>query len=797
LTCQGLFAAAIPPLICASGGAVGTVDLRVASPSTRNTVDPLPLRTIGRLEEGDTIRYKPVLRPHEERKGDVTLVLVPADKKAAGRDKVLIFDPRTAAHPQQWTVPWRASLAAFIYGPSGLSVRKVEAFLDKDDELIGELADYADKTAKAEALIAALSSNDSSREAVSSVLRGFSSQFGVGSELTRTAPLDQQAMVLFRTLNPAIASYDPLAGQGSQPMGQTAGLATSVAEMFFGSPVGLAAGGTAMLLNLRALAFPRSEFRSAFSEAMPEEALGLCGKVGAPAVHTRIAYLWAVRIPNVPAPHLAVGKANSLAAGIKAPLPLTGQEADWKFLDRARSWQLTPDHGKPVPVKVQVLASSQSVELALDKNIPPGRYSLGANWDWDRFPVAGSIDVRPLADFTKVKLTAATQDRLMPDCGKVPLALEGADFEFVTKVEIKRLNDAFASAGAVPFLLPKGLREGVQERMDIQADTSGLQAGPYQLIVWQVDGKSHEVRVNVLPPPPALEGLPLSVNQDVSTRSFDLKGKRLDLLERVELAHGTATLGAASADGTERSLTVKLAPGLAAGTEIPLRATVVNRSEPLIVAAGVRVVGPRPVIKDVRISHVPAQSVHLDAGELPGPLTLTAMLRVAHLPPGSSVRLECEQTLTGALTLRPGEAGRDAHLEQLTSDELFVTLHTGAWINGCRLQATVTGTTGESEPRQVGTIVVVPAIEQLNLAPDSAGADLPATVIGRNLETIEKAGWTPDQGTPVAELPQPEPGDAFRQRLELRLAPPPAPDAVLYLWLSGETRARVTNVRAN
>ena len=43
------------------------------------------------------VRYKPVLRPHEERKGDVTLVLVPADKKAAGRDKLLIFDPKPAA----------------------------------------------------------------------------------------------------------------------------------------------------------------------------------------------------------------------------------------------------------------------------------------------------------------------------------------------------------------------------------------------------------------------------------------------------------------------------------------------------------------------------------------------------------------------------------------------------------------------------------------------------------------------------------------------------------------------------
>ena len=53
------------------------------------------------------------------------------------------------------------------------------------------------------------------------------------------------------------------------------------------------------------------------------------------------------------------------------------------------------------------------------------------------------------------------------------LTLQGADFEFVTKVEIKKVNDEFASASVVPFVLPQGLREGVQDRMDIQVDTSG------------------------------------------------------------------------------------------------------------------------------------------------------------------------------------------------------------------------------------------------------------------------------------------------------------------------------------
>lgn len=343
--------ATTPPLVCASGGAVATVDLEVVSPSIKAANHALPMRTINRLEEGDTIRYKPVLRPHEVRRGDVTLVLIPADKKAAGRDTVLIFPPRAAAQAQQWTVPWRTSLAAFVYGPSGLNVKKVETFLDRDDELVGELADYADKTAKAEALIAALSSPDSSQEAVGAALSGFSSKFGGTPQITRTAPVNQQATVALQTLNPTTASYDPLAGQGTQPVGQTAGLATSVAEMFYGSPVGLAAGGTALLMNLEAIAFPRSEFRSTFSQPMPGDAMGLCGKVGGAQVHTRIAYLWAARIPNVNAPRLTVGKANSLPGMTKSPLPLTGAERDWKFLDRARNWVLVPDRANRFRLK--------------------------------------------------------------------------------------------------------------------------------------------------------------------------------------------------------------------------------------------------------------------------------------------------------------------------------------------------------------------------------------------------------------------------------------------------------------
>ena len=127
-------------------------------------------------------------------------------------------------------------------------------------------------------MIAALSSPVSSAANVQAALQGFSAQYGLNVQIDRTAPPNQQALLMMRTLNPAIASYDPISPQGGPQLGQTAGLATSVAVLFFGSPVGLAAGGTAMLMELRSVAFPRSEFRSSFSQTLPNEGLGLCGR---------------------------------------------------------------------------------------------------------------------------------------------------------------------------------------------------------------------------------------------------------------------------------------------------------------------------------------------------------------------------------------------------------------------------------------------------------------------------------------------------------------------------------------
>ena len=66
-------------------------------------------------------------------------------KIAALLTRMSIRPARSAA---SWTVPFRAELASLVWGPEGLDKAKVTNLVTKDNELIGQLADYAAKTAE-------------------------------------------------------------------------------------------------------------------------------------------------------------------------------------------------------------------------------------------------------------------------------------------------------------------------------------------------------------------------------------------------------------------------------------------------------------------------------------------------------------------------------------------------------------------------------------------------------------------------------------------------------------------------
>ncbi len=777
-------AAPLPPLVCPAGGPLGSVDLRVVS--DRGGATTIPLRYINRLEEGDRLQYRPLLRNGEVRRGEVSFVLVPVNKTAVG-ESLVVLDPKPAGAPQEWQVPWRTAVVAFVYGPSGFTTRKVQSFLKGDAEVVAQLADYAEKTAQTEALISALVSPDSSSASIQAAMKGFSSQYGL-NPMDRTAPADAQAKVLMRTLNPTLSAYDPMSPQGtSQQVQQAASMAASVGGLFFG-PVGLAAGGAAMLVELKSMAFPKAEFRSSFSQPMPNDGLGLCGRRDPAPPHTHVAYLWAARVPNMAPPNLSVDKAATLPLAVKSPLPVAAADAEWKFVDRARNWVLEGSDGKTVPVKVLKLGDTKTFEVEAGAAIKPGKYALAANWDWDRFQIKGDVEIKAVDDLKSAKLTAPSQDLLVAKTGKVPVTLEGADFEFVTKVEIEKQNDRFATPAQVPFILPRGLRQGDQQRMDIQVNTIDFDPGLYRLLITQVDGRPRPVDVKILAPPPEIANLPVVLNEGTASVEYELKGQRLNLLNRVEVANGKAELRPGKAD--RRMVALTLPATIAAGTSLAVKAYIQDRNEPLTFADAVRIVGPRPAITEATVSQPPDLSVPLQPGELPGGVYLSAMMRVNHLQSNSVLKLGCAQAGSN-IVLHLGERSGPLSLQQLAPDQIFVSFDSSVWYNGCTLVAQVAnGSEGESGAYKLGRIVRVPSIDTVDVDTDAT------TLTGQNLETIEKAGWSVEQAAPVGSLPLPIPGAGQKQRLQIQMGPRPDPAAPIYVWLRGESSPRLTKLKS-
>lgn len=791
-------AEAPPPLTCPAGGPIGPVDLRVQSPERQQ---PLPFRTINHLTEGDTVFYKPILRGKQKRHGEVALVLVPA-RRRKNEEALIVTDPKDAAKPQEWKMPETISLAAFVYSAEGLSKKKVRGFLSQDDLLIAQLADYAEKTSQTEALLEALSSGDSSSASVSAAVSGFASQYGLATTaIDHTAPTAAQAQALFSALNPQLASYDPLTTPStSARVSQTASVMTAVAGLFFGNPVGLAAGGTAMLLDLRSLAFPGTQFRSSFAQSMPNEGLNLCGpRTPAPA-HTRVAYIWAVRIPNTPVPTIEVGDASYIPASQKSPVPVSVPNPDWKYLNRARDWTLQGKNGVKVPISVVRLANPKALEIDLSKaTINPGDYYLSGYWDWTPFTAVGTVHVRDLDNFRTAKLEPVSQDKLVAGTGKVPVTLTGDDFEFVTKMELKRAHDEFATAEPVRFILPRGPREGPQEHIDAQIDTSTLDPGRYNLLIQQEDGKDHPVPIIVLPKASKIENLPIIANRGGADQHFTLKGQHLELLTKLETTGATLELASGTPDSTERNVTVQLKSGLPAGKVLPVKAYMKDRYEPLLLPDALRITGPLPVIASSKLSLPANLAIPVHEGEFPAGYTLSAMLDVKNIEPRSVLKLGCADDGSARAKLHVGEQTGTSSLSQLSEDQLFVSFDTTSWPAGCSIEARLdNGSGGQSAPYTLAHIIRLPQIDGLKITHELNPNDTyQSSLTGRNLEMIEQVGWDGGLGVEVQALPTPIPGEGQEQSLQISLPEPPNAQAVLHVWLRGEKLGRPTLMLAS
>jgi hypothetical protein len=806
---------ALPPLTCPAGAPLGNIELKVKSGSIAET---LPLQQINHLSEGDTVLYSPVLRGQEKRPGEVSLVLVPASR-APDSGPLEVTEPARANRAHEWAIPRTMNLAAFVYGPQGLSKKKVRGFLSQDDQLVAQLADYAEKTSETEALLQALSDNAASPASMNAALSGFASQYGLAVQIDKNAPPAAQAQVLFGTMNPQLASYNPLASDSNaQRLGETASVAAAAATLFFGSPIGLAAGGTAMLLDLRSIAFPGTQFRSSFAQPA-RKGVHLCGQRGNLPPHTRLAYIWAMRIPNTPDPVIRIGKADNLPLGQKTPVAVEAGNVDWKYLQRAREWELEDEHGKRTPIKVLKIGNQRELEIDLQKvAVAAGDYKLMGHWDWSPFYAGGSLHLRRLSDFKSAALDPQSQNALLAHAGKVAVTLRGSDFEFTNKVELQKAGDEFATPEPVRFKLPKGPRLGPQESMDVQIDTASLNAGDYTLLITQQDGASHSVGVHVLSPVPRFDNLPILVNEGATAQHYVLKGEGLNLLAKLTAPNAAIELGSSSLGGRERDVVVRLAADASIksvpGTALPVEATLVDRSAKLSLNDALQTTGPLPVIASSQLSAPPDIEIALHPNEFPAGYTLTAVLDVRNIDPKSELHLACAEDVGAQAALHLGSKDAISSLQRLSPDQLFVSYDTSGFPAGCTLQAWLdNGRAGRSQAFTVAHLIRLPRI--VSLAPlgnpaaaDSlalAGAPVPPggaapaalqafEITGDNLEMISQVGWDRNIGIAVAGLPAAIPGQGQRQTLAVNLPPPPNPGAPLYLWLRGETASRATTV---
>ena len=797
---QALFCAV--PLGCASGVPLGDVELRVQSDPR---LAPLPLRGINRLQEGQTILYTPDKLRINPKGGEVAIVLAPAPAKAGSilsdLPKVEVLEPKPANKPASWHVPYRTGVVALVYGPQGLSAKKVRAFFAKDDDLIAQLADYAEKTAQTEALLAAITTwSPRSAGDVDAALNGFASQYGISNQVDRTLPRDQQTLVMMRSINPSLAGVDPVAQDPAQRTAQSAALATSVAGIFFGTPVGLAASGGALALNLRGMMFPNIEFRSSFamiSEA-PTGKLDLCGKRDPARPRMKVAYLWAARVPNVAAPAVKIGAADHLPIGLNAPLAASIDDAGWKVIDRARAWKLMTEDGKTAyPVKVKSTADHKSLDVDLESvKAPAGRYRLQANWDWDSFQATGDVFLNPLSDFKSARLMPESQDRLIEHRGRTVVQLENADFEFVSKASVVLKDDKFNPPANVPISLPEGSQKGPQDRLSLQIDTSGMSAGDYNLQLVQADGKNYTVPLKVLPPAPVIANLPLVVNAGESQQSVELKGENLDRLTRLEAPGAAFKLG--PIQGGARWLSVELKPDAHPGDALDLREYAQNTSQPAVAPGGVKVVGPRPQILKAQVSPPAKNQVSLLKDELPAGTYVNASLEVKHVRAGTAVRLSCDTPGSREVVLRVGEQSSDGSAQAMSDTTLFLTFDPGSWPTGSTVSAILENSTeGRSKPFTLGRVVRVPQVDAFELTDEKADDNnYSGKLTGANLEVIAKVGWSADSGVPVVSLPAAVGGDSRKQSLQIALPwPPPSPRAPLWIWFRGDDRGRETRIR--
>jgi len=727
------------------------------------------------------------------------VIVVPASGQ-----ELLVLKPKKAAARAEWQTPLAPAVIAIVLGPQGLSEGRVSSLVTHNQQLVEQLADYAEQTSKVESLVQELSDAQQSGGGADAALKGFSARYGVAlPRLDGKASTDQQAAVLLKTVLPTANTYDPLATSNAQAQ-QSGGLAASVAGLFFGSAVGLAAGGTALLEGIKGALFPGTEFRSAFAQNEDGESLALCTKAQASKARTRTAYLWAYRLPGIQPPVLSLAGPMHLPLGMASTIGLKAVKGSVKQLEKAREWRLIPLGGgtaEPVTVRLPAAADSLVIDLAHTK-AQPGDYRLAATWDWDPLDVAGTLHLHPPGDFSHVQLAAESSDKLIEGGGIVAAKLTGGDFEFVEKAALIKRAARPPKPVETTFALPLGTRAGVQNTMAVDLDT--VARGAYLLLLTQADGHTREVPFTVLPPNPVISGLPVRVNQDEGSQPLRLQGNGLDRIEAVSSEAGEIQ-GAVGELGWVGS--IRLKAGVPVGATFAISLKVKGLETPLAIPRAIRVLGPRPSITGVRKAVPDTLGVAIRPDELPvGTIVGLALdVRQFHdlsantVAGGPRVELGCKSGgLRKSLSLSPDDHASGAELRVAAPGLLFLSVDPGAvGYPGCLLTAVVdVEPEGRSDDFPIGRVIRIPRLEQFTLTNDRLDSSTYVGILkGRNLDVIAKTGWDAQHGLAVDSIPAAVPGEPSAQTIRIALPwPAPAPHAPLYVWLRGEDDGRKTGV---
>jgi hypothetical protein len=800
---------AVTPAACSAGTRVTTLRLLLVREHSK---PPLSVNLVNEIERGEKIKYEPAPSdPKKAPKGKITVLLVPDVRGSSGEIEVL--KPRPADTAQEWNVPFQTSIVGVVYGPHGLDVKKVHSLVERDKNLIPQLANYAEKAETVEALVQTLSQYEQSPPAshdLDAVLKGFSSQYNVTlPTVSSSTPTDQQASQLLHAVVPALSSYNPLAEQQSSgTLQRSAGVAAWVAALFWGStPVGLAAGGASLLQNMRTLMFPDTDFRAAFAQTETPNSMRLCTTQKPDTKRARTAYLWVRRVPDVGPP--AASSAGTAHVPLKwnSDVKVTcATRMQLRDLPRARDWRLVSgDRHASVPVKVTVGSSNDTLSLDLTKTtLTPGTYKLAAMWDWTPFQVAGAVEVHTFADLSTAKVTPDSEDNLVKGNGTVVVKLAGPDFEFVNKMALVKAGSQNATAKTLTFILDEGKPGGEQHSIQTEVDTTNLEPGRYLLMLTQLNGAIQDVPLMVHPPNPKLENLPLRANLGEKDQTLTLQGSGLDRVTSITGDGAEWTLAPvpeSNEKSKERKVTLKLAPKAQKGELLNASLHIEGIGKPLLVQDIVHVVGPRPKIVDVRTSFPKESNIALEKNEIPAGSAVSFAIQADHMGPSPSLTLNCndDSDTREPLKLHPGDNKDSAQLDFAGSGALFLSLKPGTvGQSGCLLEATVTDpVTGSSDPYALGRVTRLPQIRKFTLSGQKLGNSLYlGTLTGQDLQMIDKTGWGAEKGFLVQGIPTPVAGSPQEQTLKIEMPwPPPSPGAPIYVWLRGENAGRLTAVR--